>query len=769
MKAVFNDKPWAATKADAAEDRTAPADGKQGRVFASALRHAEERKESAAAKAPNEKAARKALRDAPSSKREAPKPPRRTAESARTARCVPDDDNEAPTKSAQRSTKSVTRSQAEADTPHTASRPSAPRVQAKDAADLTLEEPVAMAPDTASATPVKQADSPCAPAPGPVLELTLCVEPEVVQLRPAQVADATEKARPKGSVVPEDEGDTDTPATAAAVDPGYAAAGAALLAPLPVTPCAPAAAEPAPQKASQLKVEPEASPNEDPLDMLPIPVRIENLCSDEADVPAALPPVHAADLAPRSEQDTRALPFAELVRRTTPSTPARVAQAEISPPPRAAEAPTAGLPTAVADAPSPAAVEKMAPAASQPMAESATSVLPVQTAPLPAQPQQPSSSAEARPPSTSAPAGLPALRTAVRVQAGPGAPTALTPDVAPAAREADSNAAVAYRAAPDVGIPAEQRVAAPPAAAASAPAKGTAEASARPENPSPTAPSPRGAEVAAMPVQTPLAAPTPLDATTLATGPALAPAMTAPGPTASAPQAVPAAVTAPAPPTRDTPRLARGELSLGKGAGFGLRSVDAAMASAVEAARALRNGEGHGAGVRMQLAAAPDTARSELERAAAAELAQAESARALPETDERVREDEGAGISPQALADSAAQLGASAGGQAGADQQHDAPPDAPEASQLPLPSQVQDAADAIWLRGNAPRAASVSMDHPELGPVNLVVQQQGERVDVRAMLETPRAANILRAQESALKYGLQQAGMTLGSLRVRTR
>ncbi|MFM2421259.1 MAG: hypothetical protein RL385_5982, partial [Pseudomonadota bacterium] len=486
MKAVFNDKPWAATKADAAEDRTAPSDGKQGRVFASALRHAEERKESAAAKAPNEKGSRKELRDDPSSKREAPKPPRRTAASARTARCVPDDDNEAPTKSAQRSTKFVTRNQDEVDTPDTADLPSAPRVQTKDAADLTLDEPVAMVPDTASAAPVKQADSPCAPAQGPVLELTLCVEPEVFQLRPAQAADATEAARPEVIVPPEDKDDADTQATAVAVEPGCAAVGAALLAQLPVTPCAPAATEPAlQQKSPEPKVEPEASPNEDPLDMLPVPVRIENLCSDDADGPAALPPVHAADVAPRNEEDAHARPFAELVRRATTSTPARVAQAEIGTAPLAAAAPTASVPTAVAATPSPAAVVQAAPAVSQAVAEPATSVLPVQATPLPAQPQQPPNSPDARPPTTSTPAALPALPAAVRTQAGPVAPPVVTPAVAPASREANAKGEGTFQAFPEVRPGSEPRVAAPPASAtaASAPANGTAEAPARPENP----------------------------------------------------------------------------------------------------------------------------------------------------------------------------------------------------------------------------------------------------------------------------------------------
>jgi len=62
VKAVFNDKPWVAAKADAAEDRTAAPDGKQGHVFATALRHAGRPKESGAAKAPHPGVARKTVK-----------------------------------------------------------------------------------------------------------------------------------------------------------------------------------------------------------------------------------------------------------------------------------------------------------------------------------------------------------------------------------------------------------------------------------------------------------------------------------------------------------------------------------------------------------------------------------------------------------------------------------------------------------------------------------------------------------------------------------
>jgi flagellar hook-length control protein FliK len=65
--------------------------------------------------------------------------------------------------------------------------------------------------------------------------------------------------------------------------------------------------------------------------------------------------------------------------------------------------------------------------------------------------------------------------------------------------------------------------------------------------------------------------------------------------------------------------------------------------------------------------------------------------------------------------------------------------------------------------------AAVSIEHPELGSMDVLVRNENGRIDVRATLETPRAAAVLRAHESALRYGVQQAGMTLGALRVNAR
>jgi hypothetical protein len=97
---------------------------------------------------------------------------------------------------------------------------------------------------------------------------------------------------------------------------------------------------------------------------------------------------------------------------------------------------------------------------------------------------------------------------------------------------------------------------------------------------------------------------------------------------------------------------------------------------------------------------------------------------------------------------------------------------APEVLPLPAPVLVQDpdaAAMGKLARGEGVNAAAISIDHPEFGAMDVVVQNENGRIDVRATLETPKAAAVMRAHESALRYGIQQAGMTFGALRVRSR
>jgi len=91
---------------------------------------------------------------------------------------------------------------------------------------------------------------------------------------------------------------------------------------------------------------------------------------------------------------------------------------------------------------------------------------------------------------------------------------------------------------------------------------------------------------------------------------------------------------------------------------------------------------------------------------------------------------------------------------------------------LPTPAVLPDP-DAAMMgklsRGQGINAANISIEHPELGAMDLVVQSENGRVEVRATAETPKAAAVLRAHESALRYGIQQAGMTFGALKVRSR
>jgi len=90
------------------------------------------------------------------------------------------------------------------------------------------------------------------------------------------------------------------------------------------------------------------------------------------------------------------------------------------------------------------------------------------------------------------------------------------------------------------------------------------------------------------------------------------------------------------------------------------------------------------------------------------------------------------------------------------------------AAPLPVAPQTLDP-DAVQMGKPGQNGASITIDHPELGAMDLLVRSQNGRIEVRAILETPHAAQVMRAQESALRYGIQQAGMTFGALRVRTR
>ncbi len=65
--------------------------------------------------------------------------------------------------------------------------------------------------------------------------------------------------------------------------------------------------------------------------------------------------------------------------------------------------------------------------------------------------------------------------------------------------------------------------------------------------------------------------------------------------------------------------------------------------------------------------------------------------------------------------------------------------------------------------------ASIALHHPDLGPIQLEVHRELGRVEVHAVIETQHAQAVLRANESGIRQGVQQAGMTFNALRVRLR
>jgi len=65
--------------------------------------------------------------------------------------------------------------------------------------------------------------------------------------------------------------------------------------------------------------------------------------------------------------------------------------------------------------------------------------------------------------------------------------------------------------------------------------------------------------------------------------------------------------------------------------------------------------------------------------------------------------------------------------------------------------------------------ASISLHHPELGPIRLEVHRSEGRIEVHAVIESVHAEAVLRANESGIRQGVQQSGMTFSALRVRVR
>jgi hypothetical protein len=70
---------------------------------------------------------------------------------------------------------------------------------------------------------------------------------------------------------------------------------------------------------------------------------------------------------------------------------------------------------------------------------------------------------------------------------------------------------------------------------------------------------------------------------------------------------------------------------------------------------------------------------------------------------------------------------------------------------------------------NQPEAASISLHHPDLGPIQLEVHRDRGRVEVHAVIESAHAEAVLRANESGIRQGVQQSGLNFSALRVRVR
>ncbi|MDB4989883.1 MAG: hypothetical protein JWN04_5061 [Myxococcaceae bacterium] len=93
-------------------------------------------------------------------------------------------------------------------------------------------------------------------------------------------------------------------------------------------------------------------------------------------------------------------------------------------------------------------------------------------------------------------------------------------------------------------------------------------------------------------------------------------------------------------------------------------------------------------------------------------------------------------------------------------------PSAPVPTPAAPPAQVEFAARAP---GSQTENASISIHHPDLGPIQLEVHRDHGRVEVHAVIESAHAEAVLRANESGIRQGVQQSGMTFSALRVRVR
>jgi len=104
----------------------------------------------------------------------------------------------------------------------------------------------------------------------------------------------------------------------------------------------------------------------------------------------------------------------------------------------------------------------------------------------------------------------------------------------------------------------------------------------------------------------------------------------------------------------------------------------------------------------------------------------------------------------------------------------EAPPPAvaPPQANVPVAPPMVEVPDVQFV-GRPPDAntenASISIHHPDLGPIQLEVHRDQGRVEVHAVLDTVHAEAVLRANERGIRQGVQQSGMTFSALRVRVR
>jgi flagellar hook-length control protein FliK len=100
-------------------------------------------------------------------------------------------------------------------------------------------------------------------------------------------------------------------------------------------------------------------------------------------------------------------------------------------------------------------------------------------------------------------------------------------------------------------------------------------------------------------------------------------------------------------------------------------------------------------------------------------------------------------------------------------------PVVPQNVPAPPAAPVQELPDIVFQGRPDPTAAtenaSISLHHPDLGPIQLEVHREQGRVEVHAVIETQHAQAVLRANENGIRQGVQQSGMTFSALRVRVR